>query len=412
VERVLLRTLCEETPTMTYWGIALTALLVLHGVIHLLGFLKWSGLAAIPELSGRVRVRLSGTTRHVLAWFWFGAFATLLLAAALRIAAVDGWWVAGLAGIVVSQPLIVVAWRDAKFGTIANVLIFVPAIVAAADARFEHQVDDELTALWSTVPAERPTVVTPAELYGLPAPVRGWLETSGVVGRERAITVRLRQRGELRTSPGGRWIKAEADQYFTVVEPAFVWKVDTTMMGFLPIAGRDRYAAGEGHMQILAASIVPIVDAGDDKIASGAMLRFLGEIVWFPSAALAPYITWAPLDATSAIATMRHRGLEASATFTFDERGRVSRIRAERYLGGGDEAVLTPWGVTCSAWREIRGTRVPIQGVVSWKLEEGEFSYYRWEILDIEQNRSEAYDERPRDPPRVTVASAGSALPE
>lgn len=394
---------------MTYLSVGLTVLLVVHGVIHLLGFLKWSGLAAIPELSGRVRVRLSGATRHALAWAWFAAFVVLLATAGLRIAGVDAWWIVALGGVLVSQLLIVVAWRDAKFGTIANVLIVVPALLAGARAHFDRAVEREVLALWARAPSGPRAVVTPEELRGLPAPVRGWLGASGVVGRERAGWVTLKQRGELRTSPTGAWMTAQADQYFSVDEPAFVWKVETTMMGFIPITGRDRYAAGEGHMRILAASIVPIVDAGDEKIAHGAMLRFLGEIVWFPSAALAPYVTWSAVDTTRAMATMRHHGLEASAVFTFDQRARVTGMRAERYLGGGDDAVLTPWTVSCSAWREIRGVVVPFKGVVSWTLDGRDFSYYRWEILDVEQNRAGALQAQPHRSTGVTAADGASS---
>ena len=186
---------------------------------------------------------------------------------------------------------------------------------------------------------------------------------------------------------------AEAEQYFTVDEPAFVWRVHTRMAGFLPITGRDTYAAGSGHMLIKLASLLSIVDARDQKIAQGAMLRFLGEIVWFPSAALSSYLEWERLDAQRARATMRHQGVVASAVFTFDLRGRVVTMNAERYLGGGQEAKLTPWSVVCTEWRTIRGVQIPTRGDVRWHPPEGEFSYYRWQILDVEYGRAELYGE-------------------
>ena len=74
-----------------------------------------------------------------------------------------------------------------------------------------------------------------------------------------------------------------------------------------------------------------------------------------------------------------------------DEQGRALAIRAERYLGGGADAKLTPWTVPCSEWRVIHGVQVPTRGGVVWKLPSGDFDYYRWEILDIEYNRAELY---------------------
>jgi hypothetical protein len=34
---------------------------------------------------------------------------------------------------------------------------------------------------------------------------------------------------------------------------------------------------------------------------------------------------------------------------------------------------------------------VPVRGEVVWELESGDFSYYRWEILDVEVNRPALY---------------------
>jgi hypothetical protein len=83
--------------------------------------------------------------------------------------------------------------------------------------------------------------------------------------------------------------------------------------------------------------------------------------------------------------------LVASAVFTFDAEGRVIGLQAERYLGGGADAKLTPWSVSCSEWRAFRGIGIPSRGEVLWKLESGDFSYYRWEILDLEHNPAGPY---------------------
>jgi hypothetical protein len=53
--------------------------------------------------------------------------------------------------VLLSQGLIVTAWSDAKFGTLANVIITIPLLVAALDARsssfrsrFEHDRNTQL----------------------------------------------------------------------------------------------------------------------------------------------------------------------------------------------------------------------------------------------------------------------------
>lgn len=391
--------------------VVLPILLAVHGAIHVLGFLKWEGLATIPQLSGRTLFPLSGGGERTFAFAWLLAALVLVGAALLRVLRHDSWWMLALAGVLLSQCVIVVAWKDAKAGTIANALILVPAILAAAHARFSHRIDAEIRALYAQ-PAVPTSVVRRSELEGLPVSVQRWLETSGVVGRERVHSVRLKQRGDLRTSPNAAWMPARAQQYFSVDPPAFIWKVDATMMHVLPIVGRDKYVDGHGNMLIKAGSVVNVVNASDDKISHGSMLRFLGEIVWFPSAALSPYIDWEAIDATSAKATMRYGGLIASATFAFDDRGRVRGVRAERYLGGGASARLTPWLVSCSAWRTFDGVEVPSQGDVGWSLPTGYFSYYRWEILDVEFNRRERYRADATRRPPAPVAPMALPSPQ
>jgi len=388
-------------------AVALTALVALHGAIHALGFLKWSRLARVPQLGDRTLIALSGTGERIFAVGWLLAVVLFLVAAGLRSTRQDAWWMAALAGVLLSQGLVVLAWPDAKAGTAANIIVLVAALAAAAHARFVDQVRAEAQAVLAQASPSETAVVQRAELDTLPAPVRRWLETSGLVGRPRAATVRLRQRGELRTKADGRWMPAQAEQYFSVDPPAFVWRVDATMMAGLPIAGRDKYTGGHGQMLIKAASLVNVVNAADEKIDLGSMLRYLGEIIWFPSAALSRHVAWEPIDTGHAKATLRYAGSTVSAVFTFDERGRVVRFGADRYLGGGNEAQLTPWFASCSEWRSFEGIEVPSRGEVGWMLPGGPFIYYRWEILDVQVNRTDLYPGK--DAPRFVQPAAAPA---
>jgi hypothetical protein len=166
------------------------------------------------------------------------------------------------------------------------------------------------------------------------------------------------------------------------------------MKRVLPVVGRDSYLGGHGRMLIKAAGLVTVADGSGKEIDEGTLLRYLGEIVWFPSAALAPYIQWEAVDDSSARATMTHGGISASAIFTFDARGRMVRMIADRYMGSGPEAKLEKWEVTAQAWRQMSGVVIPVQGVVTWKLKAGDFDYYRWEVTEIDVNRRELYLDR------------------
>ncbi len=341
--------------------IAVSLLIALHAALHLIGAAKsWNGL------------------------LWLSAAGLLFGAAALRTLRNDDWWMLAAAGVVLSQGLIVLHWADAKAGTPVNVVIGVAVIVAAATTRFKGEVYDDVRSLLAGATRADSSVVRPADLERLPQPVRRWLVRSGVIGKPRARTVRLLQHGEIRTSPDGAWMPAQAEQYFSIEPPAFLWSADVTMMRALPLVGRDSYVDGKGHMLIKALSLVDVVDATGAAIDQGTLARFLAECVWFPSAALSPHIAWIPLDGSRAKAIMSYRGVTAAAVFSFDALGRFSSLRAERFMSGRRDAGLTPWRVSVSEWRKLGGVEVPARGSVGWQLATGTFDYYRWEIAALE----------------------------
>jgi hypothetical protein len=79
----------------------------------------------------------------------------------------------------------------------------------------------------------------------------------------------------------------------------------------------------------------------------------------------------------------------------------VVGLRAERWLGGGEAALRTPWFVTCWEWRRFDGVEVPVRGEVGWDLAEGTFVYYRWEITGLEIDVSSPSGTRETDAPAV-----------
>ena len=115
------------------------------------------------------------------------------------------WWYPALPGVLLSQGLIVTAWGDAKFGTLANVIIAIPLLVAALDARpssfrsrFEHDRD---ALLAGATPAAAP--VTEADLAPLPPLMQAYLRRMGAVGRRaRAQHARDLQRANAQQRDG------------------------------------------------------------------------------------------------------------------------------------------------------------------------------------------------------------------
>lgn len=101
--------------------LVLTALIILHGFFHALGFLKSYQLAHFSHLTQSIS--------HFQGIMWLLSGSFFLSAAILFASQQPFWWLFLGIAVIVSQSLILSDWRDAKFGTIANALILAVTII-------------------------------------------------------------------------------------------------------------------------------------------------------------------------------------------------------------------------------------------------------------------------------------------
>jgi hypothetical protein len=193
--------------------LALALLLALHGAIHLLGFAKGMALADVEALKQPIS-RLGGA-------LWLAAAVLFLAAAILLYAAPGRWWIAAVPALLLSQGLILGAWSDARFGTLANIVILVPLAVTllgmspwSLASEFRREARKRPSA-----PAAAPgDVVTEADLAPLPPPVRQYLRRAGAVGRPHVRGFEARFHGRIRNGLDAPWMDFVAEQR-TVVHP-------------------------------------------------------------------------------------------------------------------------------------------------------------------------------------------------
>ncbi|MDH7479909.1 MAG: hypothetical protein QHH02_07855 [Syntrophomonadaceae bacterium] len=280
-----------------------------------------------------------------------------------------------------------------KYVLWALVLLLAAAVILTATARllFANKVRAEVRELYQEAEAGKAEVVTGEDLEGLPACVRKWMEGSGVIGRERVRTTRLKQQGMMQPDPGKPWMPFTAEQYFNFEPPGFVWFAHIKAAPLVHIAGRDRYYEGRGHMLIKVMSLFKVADAVGVEIDQGSLVRFFSEILWSPSAALYDYIQWEAIDDRSARATVNLRGVTASGVFTFDQQGNPVSFSARRYREQGGSYTLEDWYVRVGEYREFDGVRLPARAEVIWKLPEGDLKWLQLEITEVEYDRPPAY---------------------
>jgi hypothetical protein len=78
--------------------------------------------------------------------------------------------------------------------------------------------------------------------------------------------------------------------------------------------------------------------------------------------------------------TLVHNGLSVIATLQVDEDGKLTTISGRRYRVDKERSVLTSWNRVCRYYREFGGMRIPTSVEVIWELDEGDFSYAKFDV--------------------------------
>ena len=354
-------------------------ILLLHTLIHLMGFAKAFQLVEINQLSQSIS--------KPMGILWLITALMFICSAALFLTKQELWFIVAFIAILNSQALIILLWKDAKFGTIINIIVLLVSISAFGNFRFNKMVQKESAQILQNIQVENTPVISENDILHLPEIIQKWIKNSGVIGKEKVISLRLEQIGQMRTKTDSKWMPFTAIQHFNVVNPSFVWTTKVDAMPVLKMVGRDKMYNGEGEMLIKLASLIPVVNEGKNKkINQGVMIRFLAEICWFPSAALNDYMTWETIDATSAKVTLTADGQKVSGVFSFSDKGDLVSFEAKRYYGSETNSKLEKWHVEVVFFKTFNGIKIPNKSSVIWKLEEGDFKWLDLEIVDLEYN--------------------------
>src|SRR5690554_5899595 len=182
---------------------------------------------------------------------WLLTFALFAITAVLLIAQSNYWWIIGIVGVILSQFLIINYWSDAKFGTIANVIILLATIIGYSSFNFKEKIKGERITQFENSQLKNQNIVTEKSLLDLPAIVQKWLSNSGIIGKKLISNVYLTQELQLKLKPEQKtWNNGTAEQYFTIQPPAFNWNINTEMNSILSVAGRDKFVDGKDEMII------------------------------------------------------------------------------------------------------------------------------------------------------------------
>ncbi len=358
-------------------------LLGLHGLIHVMGFAKAFGFAALPQLTQPI-TRAWGVT-------WLIAACLLSTTAAMLAAGQRHYWIAGALALAVSQAAIASSWRDAWFGTVANLIVLV--IVAhgwltegprSFHAQYLRDADAG-RARQATTPR-----VTDADVAPLPVQVQRYLRVTRSIGQPRVQNYRLRFRGRIRSAPDSRWMPFEAEQQSFADQPSRFFLMRAGMLG-VPVEAFHRSVNGRATMKVLVAGVVPVEDASGAEMDRAETVTLFNDMCLLaPATLVSPAIAWETIDDTTVGARFTHGTQTIAATLYFDQTGYLINFVSDDRVRTESHGAFTPrrFSTPVRDYRDFGPVRLMSFGEARWLLPDGEFTYGEFNLVEIAYNVS------------------------
>ncbi|MGI9612444.1 MAG: DUF6920 family protein [Acidimicrobiales bacterium] len=216
--------------------------------------------------------------------------------------------------------------------------------------------------------AAGPVPVDASAITELPEPVQRWIEfTFDDPAAADGAYVEFGIEGDFRRPLTDGFNPLTGSQTTAINEPALVFSGTTTVFPGLWALAYDAYADGGMEMKAKILSTITVVDETETpELNQTSLQRWLLMTPLYPTALLpGGQVSWEPVDAGRARASVEAHGSEASLLFTFADDGSISQIDAETdgdlttsYHGAGEHLAVDDY-------RRLDGVMLPHDVVVA-----------------------------------------------
>jgi hypothetical protein len=301
----------------------------------------------------------------------------------------DSWWIFGATAIIISQILIILSWSDAKFGTIANLIILFPVIIAYADYQptsykniFKAEVEKGLKRFSTQA------LLTEEEIKHLPIPVQKYLIYTGSVGKEKIQNIRVISSGGIKLKPDSDFLNYNATQYNFFDQPARAFFIKSKMYG-LPFDGLHLYIGRNATMRIKVASLIQVVDAKGPEMNKGETVTMFNDMCFLaPPSLIDKNIEWETVDSLTVKAKFTNQENTITAVLFFNEKGELVNFSSKDRYESADGKVYKSyeWTTPLKNYKDYNGRKLASYGEAIWHKPSGEYCYIKFNVINIEYN--------------------------
>ncbi len=355
--------------------IFLSILILAHGLIHFIGFAKAFVYGNVTQISMEIS-RLAGV-------FWLAAALFFIATTILYWLKKDAWLFFGFIAIVISQVLIFTVWRDAKFGTIVNIIILAALVLNWGSYHFEKSFQNDVSENLQRRNALKTDLLTDLDLQLLPEPVQRYLKYSGVLNKPKLKNMRIVFEGHMREK-GKDFFPFTCEQYNFFDDPTRLFFMKATIKG-LNVPGYHKYSHQTALMDIRLFGFFPVVKkVGKDMDQAETVTLFNDMCLMAPATLIDKRITWQAIDNNSAKATFTNHTITISAILYFNEEGQLVD-----FISNDRDVNHVPFSTPVGNYKKIDGINIMTYGEAIWHYPDGKFVYGKFNLKAIEYNVSE-----------------------
>ena len=351
-------------------------IITIHGLIHLMGFAKAYGSAGMT--------RLTGDISKPAGMVWLAVAILFVTTAVLLLLKNDAWWMVGLAAALVSQILIILAWQDAKFGTVANGIMLVAAILCFFITGFEKGYRKDVAENMHTSNALSTEILKEADLQALPGPVQRYLRYTGAVNKPRVknmkvtFEVRMRARGK-------NFADYTSEQFNFFDDPVRLFFMKGSMFG-LNISGYHRFMKGKATMDIRLLGMVKVVNISGEILDKTETVTLFNDMcLMAPATLVDKRIKWEEIDSNTCRAIFTNHGITISAVLYFNEKGQLTNFLSNDRTEV-NEMKQYPFTTPVSDYQNLNGINIWTKGEAVYTHPDGKFTYGKFVLKEIRYN--------------------------
>jgi len=355
-------------------------IVILHGLIHFLGFAKAFDYADISAITKEIS--------KPIGILWLLAGVLILIFSLLFIIKKDIWVYFAIAALVVSQGLIMIYWQETKFGTIVNVLILVVSIVGVFHLNFKNTYKGDVKIGLDQTVGIQETILTNEDISHLPDVVQKYIHYTGSIGKPKVRNFKIDFSGKIRSYEAKQWMELTSEQYNFIPVPTRLFFLDATKKQ-MPVSGFHRFKYGKASMDIRLLSMFKVQYMEGKEMNISETVTFFNDICCMsPAVLIDDRIKWLETEGNKVKASFTFNDVTISAWLYFNEKGELVNFVSEDRYAASEDGTITQlkWSTPLMDYKIINGYKLAHYAETIYTYPDGDFTYATFTLKNIAIN--------------------------